>query len=173
MLEIASTIKSTQGVFCFDCLFIFSEIQTQNFRGNALLVQERWQRYKETLKKHRIFFVLLKKAFFRLWPGQKRKKKTYFCVMFAPLTTWGSEAIKILFTQITPSGSHQCQPGQQRQKSISSGKPILRFLRINNQNYNTNRRGRHIFRYNYTQVMAFILFFLQIIRRSGSSARGW
>ena len=28
------------------------------------------------------FFALFKKASFWLWPGQKRKKKTYFCVMF-------------------------------------------------------------------------------------------
>ena len=79
MLEIASTIKSTQGVFCFDCLFIFSEIQTQNFRGNALLVQERWQRYKETLKKHRIFFRSFKESIFpaMAWPEKEKKKRIF------------------------------------------------------------------------------------------------
>ena len=50
---------------------------------------------------------------------------------------------------VTLSGS---QPGSQRhvsrkrrQKSISSGKPILRFLKINNQNYRPIARVTHIF----------------------------
>ena len=39
---VIALLNITQGVFCFDCLFnsIFSEIKTQNFVDDALLVQE-------------------------------------------------------------------------------------------------------------------------------------
>ena len=49
---------------------------------------------------------------------------------------------------------------KRRQNSISSGKPILRFLKINNQNYRPIARVRHFFSVQlYTgKSMAFILF---------------
>ena len=56
------------------------------------------------------------------WP--EKEKKPYFII--TPLTTWRLEAIKIYSGNAI--GSQQHVSRQRRQKSISSGKPILRFL---------------------------------------------
>ena len=61
---------------------------------------------------------------------------------------------------VTPSGSQRHVSRKRRQKFISSGKPILRFLKINNQNYRPVARVRHIFSVQLYKrySMAFILF---------------
>ena len=81
-----------------------------------------------------------------------------------------------LMIKVTPSGLQWHVSWQRRQKSISSGKPILRFSKINNQTYRPIGRVRHIFSVQlYTGglwLSPSILICLQIIT-SGSSAGRW
>ena len=82
-----------------------------------------------------------------------------------------------LMIKVTPSGSQRHVSWQQRQKSTSSRKPISRFSKINNQTYRPIGRVRYIFSVQlYTGSLwhlSSILICLQIITRSGSSARRW
>ena len=97
-----------------------------------------------------IYFSPFLRKHFSGYGLARRGKNPYFCVMFDRLRC-SEHALDDRSNPIRVAGT--CQP-ETKTKSISSGKPILRFLKINNQNYRPITRVRHIFSVQlYTEII--------------------